>query len=84
MSEAVTEAHFFNSLMAFNQLDADVPNYEDFCKSLQDTEDAYALVTKQLGQPVPPSGSARLLAPVTGGERPYYPIYYERTKVLGR
>jgi hypothetical protein len=83
MSKAVTENYFFNSLMAFNQLGDDVPDYEDFCKSLQDTEDSYALVTKQLGLPVISSGSARLLAAVTGGNRPYCSICYERTKVQG-
>jgi hypothetical protein len=83
MSKAVTEQYFFNSLMAFNQLGDNVPDYEDFCKSLQDTEDSYALVTKQLGQPILSSGSAHLLAAITGGDRPYCTICYERTKVQG-
>ena len=69
-------------LMAFNQCnDTTRPKYEDFCRTLLNTENSYALVRLQLGMSqlsgALPSGSARLL--VASEERPFCSICFKRT-----
>jgi hypothetical protein len=67
--------------MSFYQCDGDTPAYEQFCRTLLNTENTFTLVTQQLGMSdIPSSGSPRLLTAVTGGARPYCTICFDRTK----
>jgi hypothetical protein len=81
MSRAITNKCHLQDLITFNQSEGTVPLYERFCRTLLNTENAYALVTLQLGMTDPSlSESSRLLLAPTGGERLYCTICFDRTK----
>jgi hypothetical protein len=73
ISRAVTAPCHLQDLMSFNQCDSNTPAYEQFCRTLLNTENAFTLVTQQLGM------SFSHLA-VTGVARPYCTICFDRTK----